>query len=221
MVIRPSNDYRDYLAHYGVVGMKWGIRRYQPYGDGYSGDGKFVGSKAQRTLNKLDKEQVGHIHEARRAQKKADKYVNKAIKRTAKLKQKYGDRALDVARTDRKMNRYADKSASAVMKAAKHRIALKDSEARTHKLIGKCVENGYSVSSKKIVRDGAIGKKRASLLLAGIGGYAVSRIAMGNTFYEGNKFKVKKAADGYSPTLSMETSEQFRARKKGRLNLAE
>ena len=26
---RPNSD--DYLAHYGVVGMHWGIRRFQPY----------------------------------------------------------------------------------------------------------------------------------------------------------------------------------------------
>ena len=34
----------DELIHYGIKGMHWGIRRYQPYPDGNTG-GKFIGKR--------------------------------------------------------------------------------------------------------------------------------------------------------------------------------
>lgn len=45
----------DCIEHHGIKGMHWGIRRFQPYGKGYSGEGKFIGSIKKKYRDIRDK----------------------------------------------------------------------------------------------------------------------------------------------------------------------
>ena len=53
------------LYHYGIMGMHWGVRRYQPYPGDYHGDGKYTG----RTNRQVKRTQ-------RMAKKDAKRYAN-------------------------------------------------------------------------------------------------------------------------------------------------
>lgn len=77
----------EYLAHYGVLGMKWGIRRYQPYGQGYSGStGRFVPTgNAKKDAKALKK----HIQATRKAYGDKNHHeLGENVARVAKEQQK-------------------------------------------------------------------------------------------------------------------------------------
>jgi hypothetical protein len=125
--------YEDQLMHYGVMGMHWGIRRYQPYPAAYDGDGKYIGDKALK--NKLRKAR-GDMYYAR------DNATNlgRAMLYSKKKLKKYADKA------NRKTSEDTDFAKRSTRKAEINAEAA----AKTHAEIAKAYKNAEKYANNMI-----------------------------------------------------------------------
>ena len=202
--------YGSELYHHGILGQKWGIRRYQNADGTLTSAGKKrYGSESvkkisstkglARRMNDVDQAMAYHKRTKSENYFKSEKY---AKKRNRILKKKkindFSKRQLD------KYNRKYEDAKAKMRNADKY---IKEGNAETNKHLNTSKRHGYDVTAKEYLRSTARGKDwakagvqtvAANMGLAAVG--APIRLYYGPANYTvGTKYKVKNKQAYYNP----------------------
>ena len=187
---------RDFLIHYGVAGMRWGVRRYTNANGTLNEEGlRRYGLKGNRSargtardLNRLDREQTTATYRANLYGNKIEKKIAKARRTIEQAKASGNVRRQQRAEAKiEKLNNSTKKQ-----RADAYRKLAERSKALSEQIIQKSLNKKFSVNSRNTMRFVTSGRTHVTNIL-GMSSAAVLGIGVtsAGTSAIGKKYKVR------------------------------
>lgn len=177
----------DELMHYGVMGMHWGVRRYQPYGKGgYDPEGK-----AGTFVGKVKQTRKGYQKSLNKLQKQSERYAAVAKERD-RLQRKYTDKSNKLFEKghNKSSMKYAKKALKERELRDKNEQRVKDIDSETWKIVGDAMGKKFDITDSYTKRMVDGGNKAAQALLVLFVSPLTVGFAMKPHSVESHRFKV-------------------------------